>query len=77
MMVICIKQFMEKLSNTDAELKKSVAYKKKRVVLSCRRVSYSRPFTHDIVTRNNTTHSDIFIHTSIGKEVDEESNKKT
>ena len=41
MMVICIKQFMEKLSNTDAELKKSVAYKKKRVVLSCRRVSYS------------------------------------
>ena len=40
MMVICIKQFMEKLSNTDAELKKNVAYKKKRVVLSCRRVSY-------------------------------------
>ena len=39
MMVICMKQhlrtfedqFMEKLSNTEAELKKSVAYKKKRV----------------------------------------------
>ena len=39
MMLICIKQhlsniwssFHEKLSNTEAELKKSVAYKKKRV----------------------------------------------
>ena len=41
MMVICISnakatseaQFMKKLSNTDAEMKKSVAYKKKRVLL--------------------------------------------
>ena len=36
MMVICIKQhlkhqFMKKLSNTEVELKKSVAYKKRRV----------------------------------------------
>ena len=42
MMVKCIKQylsnieaqFMKKLSNTDAELKKSVAYKKQRVINS-------------------------------------------
>ena len=41
MMVICIKQylslfeaqFIKKLSNTEAEFKKSVAYKKKRVLI--------------------------------------------
>ena len=41
MMVICISnakatfeaQYMKKLSNTEAEMKKSVAYKKKRVLL--------------------------------------------
>ena len=41
MMVICVSnakatfeaQYMKKLSNTEAEMKKSVAYKKKRVLL--------------------------------------------
>ena len=52
---------MKKLSNTECELKKSVAYKKKRVVLNYR-FSYFRPFPHDMIWRN-TTHSNIYIFT--------------
>ena len=41
---------MKKLSNTEGELKKSVAYKKKRLVLKYRTFPYFRQFTHDIIT---------------------------
>ena len=53
---------MKKLSNTEGELKKSSAYKEKRVILNYRKFSYFRPFTHDIITQN-ITHSKIYIFT--------------
>ena len=50
---------MKKLSITEGELKKGVAYKKKGIVLIYR-FSYFRLFTHDIITQN-ATHSNICI----------------
>ena len=72
---------MKKPSITEGELKKSVAYKKKHIVLNYK-YSYFRLFTHDIITQN-VTHSNICIFiaavVSLGKGegVDKESSKKT
>ena len=51
---------MKKLNNTEGELKKSIACKKKRVVLNCSRFLHFRPFTHDIFTKS-ITDSKIYI----------------
>ena len=52
-------QVMKKLSNTEAKLKKALLIKR-QVVLNCRRLSYIRSFTRDIITQN-TTHSKKYI----------------
>ena len=68
MMVICIKQHLsniwklvhEKVKQHWGWLEKKVVYKKERLNINCRRFSYFRPFSRDIITQN-TTHSNMCI----------------
>ena len=68
MIVLCIKQYLSNIWGSSYEkvkqlwgwVEKRFAYKKKCLVLNCRRFSYFRSFTHDIMTEN-TTHSKKYI----------------
>ena len=52
-------QFMKKLSNTEAELKKSVAYKKKRII-AC--ASLNTFPAYNFIIKNITRSFTIFLH---------------